>query len=50
MHDEQVYIWSRIIAVVKCPKCGSTWSVEFETKYTEKGFWCDDCGNEWVTK
>ena len=35
---------------VKCPKCGSTWSVEFETKHTNKGFWCDECGNEWTIK
>jgi hypothetical protein len=24
--------------------------VGFETKYNKKGFWCDDCGNEWVIK
>tara|TARA_Y100001949_G_C15779196_1_gene239866 strand:+ start:7 stop:144 length:138 start_codon:yes stop_codon:yes gene_type:complete len=33
---------------MKCPKCGSTWAIEFETKYTKKGYWCDECGNEWV--
>ena len=48
MHDEQVYIWYEVITVVKCPKCGSTWSVEFETKHIQKGYWCDYCGNEWV--
>ena len=25
--------------------------VEFETKYTKKGFWCDDCSHEmWIKK
>jgi len=35
---------------MKCPKCKSMDIVEFETKYTKKGFWCDCCSNEWVIK
>ena len=31
----------------KCPKCNSYDVCEFASKYTEKGYWCDDCGNEW---
>jgi len=35
---------------MKCPKCKSEDIVEFATKYTEKGYWCDACSHEWVTK
>ncbi len=31
-----------------CPKCKSGHTVPFDTKYTKKGFWCNDCENEWV--
>lgn len=33
---------------MKCPKCKSKDIVEFETKYTKKGYFCDDCDHEWV--
>jgi len=33
---------------MKCPKCKSKSIVEFETKYTKKGYFCDDCDHEWV--
>jgi len=36
--------------VRKCPKCKSDWLVEFETKYTKKGYYCDKCDHEWVVK
>ena len=35
---------------MKCPKCKSLDVVEFATKYTEKGYWCDDCDHEWVVE
>ena len=35
---------------MKCPKCKSKMIVEFETKYTKNGFWCDDCSHEWIIK
>ena len=35
---------------MKCPKCDSNMIVEFECRYNKKGFWCDDCGNEWLIK
>ena len=33
--------------VLMCPKCKSEDVSEFASKYTEKGYWCDDCGHEW---
>jgi len=35
---------------MKCPKCKSDLVVEFETKYSKKGYWCDMCEYEWVIK
>ena len=35
---------------MNCPKCKSLDISEFASKYTEKGYWCDDCGHEWGVK
>ena len=32
----------------RCPKCNSGDTVPFESKYNKKGFFCDNCDNEWV--
>ena len=35
---------------MKCPNCKSLDTSEFASKYTEKGYWCDNCSYEWVVK
>jgi len=35
---------------MKCPKCKSEDFVEFETKEIKKGYFCDECDNEWEEK